>query len=101
MGDTAAMDDLIVNSVALGFISSIDELFFATLTKDAVKYMMGNIQKYDLFDCEAEETMTDQQCLEWHSKSEKSHPSLLSKLWGLLPMRLCIASSSCAASSWI
>jgi hypothetical protein len=89
--DTAAMDDLIVNSVALGFISSIDELFFQTLTKDAVRYMMESIQKFDLYDCTAEENMTDEQCLDWHSKAEQAGTSIIGHIIGLLPVRLLIA----------
>eukprot|EP00929_Paragymnodinium_shiwhaense_P034926 TRINITY_DN18954_c0_g1_i1.p1 TRINITY_DN18954_c0_g1~~TRINITY_DN18954_c0_g1_i1.p1 ORF type:complete len:469 (+),score=95.75 TRINITY_DN18954_c0_g1_i1:270-1676(+) len=89
--DTAAMDDLIVNSVALGFISSIDELFFLTLTKDAVRYMMDATGKFDLYDCSEEEEMTDEQCLEWQLRYDNRPQSLMSQIIGFLPLRLLVA----------
>merc|ERR1712070_692428 len=44
--ETAAMQDLIVNSTALGFIMNIDELLFATITSDKVRYMLTIIEPY-------------------------------------------------------
>lgn len=46
--DTAGIVDVIANSVALGFILSIDELLFENLTAQDTKDLMGMIQGFDV-----------------------------------------------------
>jgi hypothetical protein len=88
--ETSAMDDLIVNSVALGFILSIDEVFFQTLTKDSVRYMMMSLQAYDLYDTSALELYSDEQALERDAETHKSGWTCR-KFLDLVPLRLVVA----------
>lgn len=44
--DTADIVDTIVNTTALGFILSIDELIFATITTSQTRFMMGALEGY-------------------------------------------------------
>jgi len=44
--ETPGMQDLIVNSTALTFILSIDELLFATITTAKTRYMMANLSGF-------------------------------------------------------
>jgi hypothetical protein len=46
--DTSGIADLVVNSMALAFILSIDELMFETATAGRTKYMMDNLEPYHL-----------------------------------------------------
>merc|ERR1719181_1654049 len=46
--ETPAIQDLIVNSTALTFILSIDELLFATITTAKTRYMMGELQAFKM-----------------------------------------------------
>lgn len=48
--ETAGIVDLILNSVAMGFILDIDELIMQCLSNDATKHVMETVQDYDLFD---------------------------------------------------
>eukprot|EP00929_Paragymnodinium_shiwhaense_P114051 TRINITY_DN82367_c0_g1_i1.p1 TRINITY_DN82367_c0_g1~~TRINITY_DN82367_c0_g1_i1.p1 ORF type:complete len:419 (-),score=70.45 TRINITY_DN82367_c0_g1_i1:99-1355(-) len=91
--ETAAMDDLIVNSVALNFILSIDELFFQTLTIDAVRWLLAHCDGFRLYDLHEEEMATDAQTLEKFAGQVKHGFFGLQNLLGYLPMRLiiCIA----------
>jgi hypothetical protein len=84
--ETAAMVDLVVNSCALGFVMSIDEVFFQTFTKDSTRYMMERLEAFALFDTTAEEEMQED---ELHAKHDEHHKVSWDwhKLVDLLPMK--------------
>merc|ERR1712139_628536 len=53
--ETAKIEDMIINSVALAFILSIDELIFESLMPTMAKHMMERVDDYQVRD-EQEET---------------------------------------------
>jgi len=62
--ETASIEDMIMNAVALSFILSIDELICAGLFNDAAKRMMENIEPLPLF--EPEDMEGDRETWERH-----------------------------------
>jgi hypothetical protein len=70
--ETSAMVDMVVNSCALGFVMSIDEVFFHTFTKDSTRYMMNRLEAFDLFDTNEEEQMTEETLFSEHDKHHKA-----------------------------
>merc|ERR1719231_1677099 len=46
--ETPAIQDLIVNSTALAFILNIDELLFATITTEKTRYMLSNLEGFEI-----------------------------------------------------
>mmetsp|Transcript_89977 Transcript_89977/g.290724 ORF Transcript_89977/g.290724 Transcript_89977/m.290724 type:complete len:127 (+) Transcript_89977:36-416(+) len=62
--ETAGIVDVIMNSLALTFIIQFDEMIFAILTTVPVKYRMGSLEEYALFDMQDDELLTDEEVLE-------------------------------------
>lgn len=60
--ETASISDLVVNSIALTFILSIDEMICETLTSQSTLSMLSRCKDYPLFDIEAA-TMSDDELL--------------------------------------
>jgi len=85
--ETAAMVDQIVNTTALSFVFTLDELILERLTTKATKHMMSNLQDYDLCDTSMYEEETDQQVLDRYNASEMTCRFGLGDWW-LLPRRL-------------
>merc|ERR1719456_1045051 len=48
--ETAGVVDLILNSVAMGFILEIDELIADRLSNDATKHVMATVEDFPLYD---------------------------------------------------
>merc|ERR1711907_384095 len=44
--ETAAIEDMIINSATLAFILNIDELIFANIMPEMTSYVMENIEDY-------------------------------------------------------
>jgi len=57
--ETAAIQDLIINSLAMAFILQIDELIGSRLCTQATKTIMDKFEVYDLVDCAEEEQRAD------------------------------------------
>lgn len=85
--ETAAMVDQIVNTTALSFVFSVDELIFERLSTKATKHMMENLQDYDLFDEESFEHESDQQAMDRYYANELQWNVSKQDFW-LLPRRL-------------
>merc|ERR1712139_198423 len=70
--ETPAMVDVIVNATALSFVLDTDEMILGRLATHATKYMMENLQDYELFDYTPRADMSDQAILEQYTASEMS-----------------------------
>merc|ERR1719456_850441 len=81
--NTSGITDSIVNSMALAFILSIDELIFETATAGRTKYMMDNTEPFHLHQLTAERQAPEDHIL---IEDEKHRRSL--KCPDLFPQRL-------------
>lgn len=68
--ETAGIVDGIMNSVALTFILSLDEMVFSVFTTTAVKHIMANIEDYELFTVDQEEQETEEEVLHRFCREE-------------------------------
>jgi len=85
--ETAAMVDQVVNTTALSFVFTLDELILERLTTKATKHIMANLQDYDLFDDKVYEEESDQEALDRYNKQEMTW-RMSGRDWWLLPRRL-------------
>lgn len=81
--NTSGITDSIVNSMALAFILSIDELIFETATAGRTKYMMDNTEPFHLHKLAAEKQASEEHI---HAEDEKHRRSY--KCPDLFPQRL-------------
>jgi len=87
--DTAGIQELIINAVAMTFILDMDELIAARLCTEATKAIMIKIQGYELYDIGTEESRTDDEAMEKFSlEDERWHVTDPELLYLLFPMRL-------------
>jgi len=85
--ETAAMVDQIVNTTALSFVFTTDELILERLTTKATKYIMSNLEDYELFDSTTFDNESDEQTLDRYNREEMTcHWSIAD--WWLFPRRL-------------
>merc|ERR1719326_967803 len=70
--ETAAMVDQIVNTTALSFVLTTDELILERLATQATKHMMSSLEDTQLFDYTPYADETDQQALERYDTHEMS-----------------------------
>jgi len=68
--ESAGILDVIMNSLAVNFILSIDEIIFQVLTTIPVRHMMTNLEDYDLFKTDEEEKETDDEILYKFQRTE-------------------------------
>lgn len=68
--ETAAMVDQIVNTTALSFVLTTDELILERLATKATKHMMSSLKDTQLYDYTPYADETDQQALERYSTQE-------------------------------
>jgi len=85
--ETAAMVDQIVNTTALQFVFTTDELILDRLSTKATRHIMTNLQDYDLFDGTQYEVQSDQDALEKYATEEMTW-RMSNRDWWLLPRRL-------------
>lgn len=85
--ETAAIVDQIVNTTALTFVFTCDELIMDRLSTYATKHIMSNLEDYELFDSDPYEDESDRAALERYRRKEVGF-SLGSGEWWLLPRRL-------------
>jgi len=69
--ETSAIDDLVINCVAMTFLLEIDEMIFDRLTTVATKYIMANLEDYPLFTTEEEDHETDEEVLDRFRRHEE------------------------------
>lgn len=85
--DTSGIVDVIANSVALGFILSVDELLFQNLTSQDTKDIMQMVQGFDVHcadDGGAESTLSEEEILEADLQQKMNRFSFM----GMLPFKL-------------
>jgi len=92
--ETQGIDNIVVNSTALGFVLCIDELFFELLTSDTCKKILQRIEAFPLFDLQYEEDMEDDAVLVRHMEKTMACSCFASvKAWSnMLPINLVLAS---------
>lgn len=69
--ETSGIEDLIVNSVALSFVLSIDEMICETMMSDASKAMLDKCEDFTLYDEAAEDALPDEAVLAKYGEQQK------------------------------
>lgn len=88
--ETAAIQDLIINSLAMCFILQIDELIASRLCTEATKAMMLKLEAYDLFSIEEDEAARDEEVIQHFEAHEVNYGITEAEtLLLLFPKRLC------------
>eukprot|EP00929_Paragymnodinium_shiwhaense_P095210 TRINITY_DN5620_c0_g1_i1.p1 TRINITY_DN5620_c0_g1~~TRINITY_DN5620_c0_g1_i1.p1 ORF type:complete len:616 (+),score=141.78 TRINITY_DN5620_c0_g1_i1:79-1926(+) len=88
--ETASIEDLIVNSVALTFVLNIDEMMFELMC-EASKMMLTSCNDLSLFDEAIEQEMEEEEIIELYHKGQELKHFSLSDLMGTLPAKLLVA----------
>jgi len=89
--DTASIQDLITNSLAMAFVLSLDELIASRLCTEATKAIMEKLEKYDLYDPGEDGCTSDDTVIEAFKNFEDRYNITEGKLVMLLmPRRLLI-----------
>jgi len=70
--NTSGIDDMLVNSTALGFVLNIDELVYMTMTDSLAKTLLEKLESYPLYDVARHEEMDDEQALHAHHENENN-----------------------------
>lgn len=95
--ETAGIDDLVVNSVALTFILDIDELCCKTLTEEYVRGLLSRVRPYPLFNfSKATDTYGSEDILREQSRQElnkKMRPQDF--FWAMFPSKLLLLFAAC------
>jgi len=86
--ETAGIEDVIVNAVAMTFILNIDEMLCNTLMHESTKQMLSKCEEYVLFDVTAEANMTEQDIMKEFSEKQTWKHFRLKDVLDLLPMKL-------------
>eukprot|EP00930_Biecheleria_cincta_P036106 TRINITY_DN24784_c0_g1_i2.p1 TRINITY_DN24784_c0_g1~~TRINITY_DN24784_c0_g1_i2.p1 ORF type:complete len:246 (+),score=33.41 TRINITY_DN24784_c0_g1_i2:141-878(+) len=86
--ETATITNLIVNSMALAFILSIDEMIFAAFSTVAVKHMMEKLEDHVLFEAEFEERETEEDVLRRYTSTDLGSGRWMSCYRWIIPRRL-------------
>jgi hypothetical protein len=86
--ETAVIEDMIINAVALAFILALDEMMCSCLVSPVSLYMCGKLEPFDLVDESAEENWTDKECFDKQQR-DKDYHWYSAKLWHFIfPQRL-------------
>jgi len=86
--ETAVIEDMIINAVALAFILAIDELICSTLVSPVSLYMAGHLEPYELHSTRDEEDDTEQDAYNKH-QIEKAWSIFGCEMWSfIIPWRL-------------
>lgn len=90
--ETSAIDDIVVNSVALAFILQIDELLCSELMSDTTKTLLEMVEDYELQGFEEAnrvEDMRDEDVLQEYESHLDTHWSFLEIIF-LIPYKLVV-----------
>lgn len=86
--ETAVIEDMIINAVALAFILSLDELICNSLCSPISQYMTEQLEPYVWIDCADDENMLDKEAYDRHQIG-KRFGCCACQLWiYILPHRL-------------
>eukprot|EP00928_Gymnodinium_smaydae_P049653 TRINITY_DN33342_c0_g1_i1.p1 TRINITY_DN33342_c0_g1~~TRINITY_DN33342_c0_g1_i1.p1 ORF type:complete len:470 (-),score=74.22 TRINITY_DN33342_c0_g1_i1:91-1500(-) len=85
--ETAGMVDQVINTTALSFVFTLDELILDRLTTKATRHIMENLEDYALYDSSAHEDETEQEALNRYYSNEMNWRFGAEHYW-LLPRRL-------------
>jgi hypothetical protein len=86
--ETAAIQDVILNSVAMSFVLQVDEMLAARLCTHATKTVMSRLQPFLCFDYQ-EENMSDEAALNIYESTQQQQTAFNAKLMVLVvPKRL-------------
>jgi len=85
--ETASIEDIIVNSVALTFVLNIDEMFFE-LMSDAAKVMLECHADLKFYDVAQEENLPEEMIMEEHSRSQTLRNWRYTDTLALFPVKL-------------
>jgi len=86
--ETAGIDDLIVNSVALGFLLTLDEMLTESMMSHQVNHLLAECNALRLYSNVDVEAHTDEEVL---SKLQALEPGLAKLIWGLIPKSFLLA----------
>ncbi|CAE8617947.1 unnamed protein product [Polarella glacialis] len=92
--ETSAILDLIMNSMALGFILSIDEMMVENMGTMPIRYIMGNLESYEVFTGQdLHDTETEEEALERFHRDELKTGIMadLALAVNLIPPRLLVS----------
>jgi len=99
--ETAAIQDLIINSLAMCFILQIDELVASRLCTEATKAIMAKLEAYDLFSIAEDEELLDEDVVAEYEKREVQFSVAdCETLILLFPKRLFLIMSITACCYW-
>lgn len=95
--ETAGIDDLVVNSVALTFILDIDELCCKTLTEEYIRGLLSRVRPFPLFNfSRATERYGSEDILWEQSRQELNKKMRLQDFfWALFPSKLLYLLGAC------
>eukprot|EP00930_Biecheleria_cincta_P009394 TRINITY_DN11112_c0_g1_i3.p1 TRINITY_DN11112_c0_g1~~TRINITY_DN11112_c0_g1_i3.p1 ORF type:complete len:553 (+),score=109.11 TRINITY_DN11112_c0_g1_i3:64-1722(+) len=83
--ETAGIDNLIVNSVALGFLLEMDDVMTSSLMPVQVQHLIDIVEPMPLFDPSTLETRTDEETMQ--RVEDLKNPPLLRFCWNLIPWK--------------
>jgi len=86
--ETAVIEDMIINAVALAFILAIDELICSTLVSPISLYMTGNLEPFEIFCLADEEDDTEKDAYDKHQLDKNWSICSLSLWTYIIPNRL-------------
>lgn len=95
--ETAGIDDLVVNSVALTFILEIDELCCKTLTEEYIVGLLSRVRPYPLFDFSKATDAYDSADLVREQAKQELNKKMRPRdfFWALVPPKLFLLIALC------
>lgn len=96
--ETAEIEEMIVNAVALAFILGIDELLCTALVSPVSLYMVENLEPWELFSLKDEEDDTEKDAYDKHQLDKSWH--ILKLLEYVFPQRLAMILGFTALFIW-
>jgi len=66
--ESAGIDDMIINSVALGFLLTIDDLMTSAIQSASVKHILEKCEGYELYDAKEGQSLSEDEIIEKYSK---------------------------------
>lgn len=85
--ETSGIDSIIVNSTALGFILSIDEVLFSSLSNPMGLHMMERLEARPLYDLSEEDEAEDEHVVRRHTESRSG---ILDCVLTMIPLKLVV-----------
>jgi len=86
--ETAGIIDVIVNSLALTFVLSIDEMLFQHLSSQTTQHMMTSLQSFPLFEIASAEMESDEVALSNYTEEELACGAWTKAVKAFIPWQL-------------